>query len=172
MFHSHGYNGIFRITHIANYCTGETIVSRPIARNSDPKGIGEKRWKGLKYEWNRVAYQRSCWRQKSYVRPIQPKRFCASGYSYFNASKRNGRLDDRKKMIDIYRHSVKSSSRVSFKIFRDLLFFYPSRNILWKLDKREKEKEKENEKRKNGKYCEFFCLQSIRKICLENKKKI
>lgn len=40
-FRSHGYNGIFRITHIASHCTGETIVSRPIARIGGLKGEEE-----------------------------------------------------------------------------------------------------------------------------------
>lgn len=99
-FRSHGYNGIFRITHIASHCTGKTIVSRPIARIGGLKGGERERgkrdrgWKRGRWGWNTNGTDSRtngpCSRQKSYVRPIHPKRLCAFGYSYFNANKRNG----------------------------------------------------------------------------------
>lgn len=69
-----------------------------------------------------------CSRQKSYVRPIHRKRLCASGYSYFNANKRNGTEtlagDPLPPPLPVHRQSVKSPSRVPFKAIRGFPLFH------------------------------------------------
>lgn len=64
-FRSHGYNGIFRITHIASHCTGKPLFLVPLRASvaqRRPRGFGARKNRGAgcwKYERDIAAYQRS-----------------------------------------------------------------------------------------------------------------
>ena len=100
-YRSHGYNGIFRITRIASHCTGKPLFLVPLRASVAQAPAATGRGLAARRCWQRGGRSRNtngtesrtsgpCSRQKSYVRPIHPKRLCASGYSYSNANKRNG----------------------------------------------------------------------------------
>lgn len=79
---------------------GKPLFLVPLRASAARTGAGAARgWteKGGERGWNTNGIESRtngpCSRQKSYVRPIHPKRLCASGYSYFNANKRNGTVE-------------------------------------------------------------------------------
>lgn len=160
-FRSHGYNGIFRITHIASHCTGKTIVSRPIARigglkvRERERGKRDRGWKrgggvGIRTGQTRVPTARV--RDKRVTSgPFTQNAFVRSDILISMPTRGTEQRRRCKRSIGIHRHSVKSLSRVPFKAARRFALFSIHSGIY-----RAHESHRKNQEKITVKECEIL----------------